>query len=244
MRYVRIQQLLYGALLAAMLTGCGGDEEKPPEAYAFTSETLPAIGAGQEIEGMTCTEEVDEETGDLSYVYGGLEAAGETVQTYVDTLVSEYDCAIIDDSGVKQQAPAYTEDAGTVIVGKENENQDGVLKLNIAWESDACTVTPSVAEDMTITEPPMESITVEEAIAQMERYSPAQLGLAGNSMDEYSIYAEDGYIMVDNTACFRINLYETSSVGSNDIEATYLLSVDGQKLYRLDRATQQVEEIT
>ena len=244
MQYMRIRQLVYGVLLAAMLTSCGGDEEKPPENYAFTSESLPAIGAGETIEGRTCTEQTDEETGALSYVYGGLESAGETVETYVNTLVSEYDCSVIDESGVKQQqTPDYTQDEGTVTVGKENENQDGILKLDIAWESGSCTVTPSVAEGVSITEAPMESLTVEEAIAQMERYTPAQLGLSGSSMEEYHVYAEDGYSMVDDTACFCMNLYETSAVGSNNIEGTYLLSVDGQKLYKLDRATNQVTEL-
>ena len=58
-------------------------------------------------------------------------------------------------------------------------------------------------------------------------------------MSEYLVYARDGYVMVDDQACFVMDIYDQKHA----IQETCLLTLDGKKLYRLDRATQQVTEL-
>ena len=89
-------------------------------------------------------------------------------------------------------------------------------------------------------EPETQEMTLNEVIDRFESYTPEQLGLAGDKMSDYTVVPEEGYILVDETPGFRVNIYEKVS---SRFAGTYLISSDGKRVYSLNRATQEVSEL-
>ncbi|HIY21899.1 MAG TPA: hypothetical protein H9841_08370 [Candidatus Flavonifractor merdigallinarum] len=230
--------------LAVMLGSCGDKKEPLPETYTEGEDSLPALGmAGDEEEeqqqSLTVTSETDEESGETKYVYTGLSAGGAEAKSYVDQLVQNYGCSVIDDTGTVQAEPDFSAEEGTVLVGKDTESESGIFQVQLQWNQDSCTVSTAILEGLKVAEPEEEGLTTEEAVQAIENSSTQVLGLPGTSMSEYLVYARDGYVMVDDQACFVMDIYDQKHA----IQETCLLTLDGKKLYRLDRATQQVTEL-
>ena len=187
------------AMLCTVLPGCSGEEkdEGLPAEYSFSDEEkLPALGTVEEKEGTECTVETDPETETESYVYTGLASGGEAAKEYVNQMMEEYDCAVVDEQGTKQQEPAFTEESGSVILGKNSQDETGMLQLKVEWSKDSCTVTPALVEGITVQDGAQNNLTVDEAVSQLESMTPQQLGLTGDSMAAYQAYAQEGYAMV------------------------------------------------
>ena len=74
--------------------------------------------------------------------------------------------------------------------------------------------------------------------------APEQLGLPGASMEEYEVLALEGTEMVDGRACYRMNVYNSNNAqNSNEFMGSYLMSLDGEHLYQLDPATDEIREL-
>ena len=85
---------------------------------------------------------------------------------------------------------------------------------------------------------------MQEALDYLQGLNPADLGLNGDSMESYRIYATDGTVMVDGNACMRVEIYDRSGKdGTNEFAGTYLMSADGLHLYRLDEEARTVTEL-
>lgn len=250
--------LVAALLLAGLLSGCGSEGNQLPETYTIGEETLPAIGAVQESEEETseeeeaaeeetvpeviCQTQTDEETGVSVYTYSGLESGLDTVRTYLRTLLDENGFSVIDEEGFLQEEPDLTAEEGSILVGKETEDQTGLMELDLQWTRNLCEVTAKVEEGKRIQteeETPEQTLTVEQAVQQLQNMDPADLGLS-DSAGENEVFAEDGYALVDGQECYRLNRYTQSSVGTPVISGTYLLSLNGKNLYRLDRDTNEV----
>lgn len=131
------------------------------------------------------------------------------------------------------------------------EAPDMVLTVRITWSEGQCVVTADEMEGK-VTSPPPEnvpgmtpSIGVREAEDQLKAMAPADLGLSGTSMADYEVMAQNGIEMVnDDERCIRIDVYN-GSTGPNpyEFEGTYLMSVNGAHLYRLNPMTNQLEEL-
>lgn len=234
--------LCLSCALTLLLGSCGGKEE-PPEAYTVGEESLPALGTvGEEqTESLSFTSETDEESGETQYIYSGLSAGGEEAKVYVEQLVQNYECSVIDDTGtIQSQEPDYSAEEGTVLVGKNTQSGDGIFQVELQWNQDSCTISTAILEGMQVTEPEEEEgLTTEEAVDTIEKSSTELLGLPGASMEEYLVYAKDGYVMVDDEACFLLDIYDQDHA----YQQTCLLSLDGKHLYRLDRVTQEVTQL-
>ena len=121
-----------------------------------------------------------------------------------------------------------------------------VLSVRITWSEGKCVVTADEEEGM-VTSPPRQNVPSSEAVTmrgaqdRLKAMSPAELGLPGESMEEYEVISVDGVEMVDNAACIRVHVYteETEAQGS-EFMGSYLMSIDGQHLYRLDPITDEV----
>lgn len=86
--------------------------------------------------------------------------------------------------------------------------------------------------------------TVAEAVEYMSLLPPAELGLPGDSMKSYLIYPEEGMVLVDGRSCTKIGVYELMpATQTNRVLGIYLLARDRSHLYRLDPATNTVQEI-
>ena len=126
------------------------DEGLPAE-YSFSDEEkLPALGMVEEKEGTVCTVETDSETETESYVYTGLASGGAAAKEYVNQMMEEHDCAVVDEQGTKQQEPAFTEESGSVILGKNSQDETGMLQLKVEGSKDSCTVTPALVEGLSL----------------------------------------------------------------------------------------------
>lgn len=122
-----------------------------------------------------------------------------------------------------------------------------VLTVRISWSEGQCVVTADEEEGM-VTSPPSvpnsESVTMRGAQDRIAAMSPAELGLPGESMDEYEVISVDGVAMVDGIACIRVHVYteETETQGS-EFMGSYLMTINGQHLYRVNPVTDELETL-
>ena len=82
------------------------------------------------------------------------------------------------------------------------------------------------------------------AKALMSTVTPAEIGLPGDSMSEYSLKPGPGFVMVDGQACLTVYVYGKNSVGTNSLMGTYFISSDCTTLYRqVGETSDEVEQI-
>lgn len=123
-----------------------------------------------------------------------------------------------------------------------------VLTVRITWSEGQCVVTADEAEGM-VTSPPRpqqtsggSSVTIREAQARLEGMDPAKLGLSGETMEDYTVFPMDGVEMVDGAACITLYVYTNkSSQSSNQFMGSYLMTIDGLHLYRVNPITGEIE---
>ena len=241
MKHLARKGLSLGAVLALLLSGCGNGSAALPETYTIGEESLPALGEIGEPggEGTACTPGEETQDGSTTYLYTGLASGGAAAQTYVSALVADYGCSVIADDGTIQEEPDFSAEEGDVFVGKDTQTEDGVFRVEVKWSADSCTVSVSLQEGVQVREAESVSLTMEEAVQAVEEMSPQTFGLPGTSMKDYFVYARDGYVMVDEQACFCLDIYDSEHA----IQSTCMLSLDGQQLYLLDGETQQVKQL-
>ena len=123
-----------------------------------------------------------------------------------------------------------------------------VHTVRITWSPGVCVVTAD-EEEGKVTAPAnaaaaQHSVSQRSARKCLEAMSPAELGLPGESMDQYEVLPMDGTEMVDGKPAIRLHVYNDHNVaGSNDIMGMYLMTIDGEHLYRLDLGTNEVIEL-
>lgn len=145
------------------------------------------------------------------------------------------------ESSEAPQSPPPEESAEPV-----DETPDMVITVRISWSPGQCVVT---ADEMLgkVTAPPPDStggvgqrpVSQQGAQDRISSMTPAELGLPGESMDQYVVFPIDGVEMVDDVACIRVNVFDGSD-GSNRFMGGYLVSTDGQHLYRQDPSTDEI----
>ena len=89
------------------------------------------------------------------------------------------------------------------------------------------------------------SMTTSECIDYFRSLPPAALGLPGESMADYDIFASEHLILVDDVPCKEFHVYSVAGkAGTNDVQGLYLLTQRGaRKIYKLDEATNTVTEL-
>ncbi len=80
-------------------------------------------------------------------------------------------------------------------------------------------------------------MTVDETVAFFKTYKPSQLGLEGESMEEYQVYPIEKAIPVDGLPCMKMTVYSSSQAGTNQPTGTFLVARDGTAVYKLDGET-------
>ncbi len=120
--------------------------------------------------------------------------------------------------------------------------EDGVFFLEIVWKENSCIITPVFREDMKIHTQETDGgvLNLNEIVSRFEAYTPSELGLSGESMEEYSIFPEEGYVMVNDQPGIRVNIYNPST---HAYQASYIITSDGSHVFHWDRKTQQIEEV-
>jgi len=125
-----------------------------------------------------------------------------------------------------------------------------VHTVRITWSPGTCVVTAD-EEVGKVTSPPVnntlpagQSLSIRGAVRRLQEMDPAKLGLEGESMDEYELIPMDATEMVNGGACINIYVYNSHNAAqSNEFIGSYLMSIDGLHLYRLDPITGEVVEL-
>ena len=260
--------------LCVSLTACGGKKEEAPampEFYAIGEDQFPSISKilqfGEEIQFLQIgdTEESGEdaeeesssgstsssstsssstsssqvESEPVSYQYSGFEAGKQAAEAYIKVLQVSQDGTLMDELCATVETTDFSEASGVAYVGKPSVTEEGTFRLEVQWEDDTCTITPSIE----LPPPPKEmtQLSVEEAVSTLEEYSAQSLGLPKDSMDEYTVIAEDGLVLVDGTVSFKLDVYDSST---KQVAGSYMITLDGSHIYRLDPVSRTVELIS
>lgn len=131
-----------------------------------------------------------------------------------------------------------------------DEAPDMVLTVRITWSEGKCVVTADEAEGKVTSPPPQStpggrpSIGIRDAGDQIMSMTPVELGLPGTSMADYEVWPQNSLEKVDGENCIRVDVYN-GSTGSNPyaFAGSYLMSMDGAHLYRLDPVTNTLQEL-
>ena len=121
------------------------------------------------------------------------------------------------------------------------------FRVRIDWTPTSCLITLDkiAGEDfVTSLQEAGTFLSFSGAKAMMSTVTPAEIGLPGESMSEYSLKPGPGFVMVDGKACLTVYVYGKNSVGTNSLMGTYFISSDCTTLYRqIGETSDEVEEI-
>lgn len=227
-----------GAALAAaalLLAGCGGKADaRPPENYSLDGSSLPSLNSVVELDpDVRFSLEQDGEDNTEAYVYTGLSQAGQDTREYLEALETNWDCRV-GSSLADASAPDYSAEEGQAVAVQETEDPDFLFVLRCQWKGDGCTIAPERVAASELDWPEESGVTLKEAVEYLQNLSPAQLGLAGSSMQEYTVFAQEGTAYLDDTPCLCLNVYRATD---HQFAQSYLLTLPRMELYRLDRQT-------
>lgn len=269
MKAIKSKKILSAVLAAAVLlsmAACGKKDKEGEDGEAEAEAAAPELIAEypfgeQTVPGMTSDDSsaaVSAKTV-VTYTYTGISSPGRAVNDYVSLMTGEENgFAVVDREFVMSDEPKYGEQ-GSVLLAKSTAAGEGdsgaegedaqteppesrLMLLDISWDESGCVIVTSEAEGE-ISQPP-EPMTMHEAQEYLESLTPERLGLDGDSMDDYDVFAFDGTVSVDGRACVRMNVYSIDNVQqSNEFMGCYLMSLDGRHLYRLDTSTEEIIEL-
>lgn len=255
--------LILAACVLLALPGCkkdkGGDAKAEeelvpvggPQIYTAGMDIVPAITleAGQ---GLFGKGEINVDgSGVFEYEKIEIEGGpGSAVQTYKEFLTSEEQGFLLIDgeTGELAEEPDFTAETGEMLLKKESSEEGKLISVSLAWKKKNCTVTVSTAEgelpELETVEPEVNTMSLVEIVDFVSKLSPTDLGLEGQSMDDYEVYAIEGAVLVDNRSCIKVNVYSKGEEGSNSIKGEYLLTPDGAHIYELNGELGEVIELT
>lgn len=248
-----------------LLGGDSGDssslEEPLPkkglEAYAVGEDTTISLdtileeGEGELIALRSPGKPTGNASSDVNmrytYIYE-LTNPATVMNRYLDAVLGgEQGFSIVgDDYVIIDERPELQDAEGVLILARPSVVEGHIFQLVIGWsQASANLAVRASAPEGAITkpepEPEPEPTSVSEQMERLRGMTPAELGLAGASMDGYTIFPVDGFVMVNGQECRRFNVYPTGDTGS--IAGTYLLSTDNQHVYVLDPGTNTVSTI-
>ena len=225
--------LLAGAIA---LAGCSSAPE-PPVDYTAGESSLPAINELVELEETFAFDETTNDDGTVVYSYSELPSGMQTAQAYAEALKESWNCRILSDLETGSDA-SFSLASGQAVAVCETDGGEEDMVLTIQWGQNFCSVTPSLMDSSEVPAPTPSptTVTLEEAVDELMSFSPQQLGLSGESMEEYLAFAQDGTVLLDNTPCICVNVYLAQT---HRFEETYLLTLPNLSVFRLDRASGQ-----
>ena len=237
------------------------EPEASPEALSANSgekEADDKDGAEGEGEGEAEPEAEAEppEITAVSYRYEGYTQQMPLLIAYTTLMTSEdVGFSFVDETLTRfkeEEYPSMDSPRGSILLARNaiaEADSGKALTIQLDWTPTNCLVTVDAAEGR-VKDPPappqpaqVTPMTLVDAMDKMYTLNPADLGLEGTSMEDYTIYAMDGAVMIDGIPCLHLNVYDDSPVGTNEAAGQYFMSADGLHFYRLDSATNTVSEL-
>ena len=225
-------------------------EEEEPEAPAEGEEGAVDDQKAAEEPVSTATryryENVQDPKG-LMTAYAALltqEAAGYSA---VDEELQRMDLPDFDGQAASEGQEAVPAATSVHLARNGDGESELVYSLQLDWDETTCSVTVDTPTGR-VRNPPSENpggpVSAGLTVDGFRQLDPSVLGLPGTSMDEYTVYVQDGMLLVYGNTCVRISVYaQNASTGTNEVAGTYFLSADGQHVYRYDVANNSVEEL-
>lgn len=252
--------LLTAGAALCLLTACGGDAG-PLEAYTLgeSGETVVALdsilaeGEAMMASVDTPTEEAIQAGLEPSYTYHyrQMEDPAALAARYIGVLRGEQGFTPIDDQNRQlAEEPNLETLTGSLTLAKKSEAEADAKKLSrvvVGWSEYAVSVQVSQADGRILPPPEPEKETVEGEVSQptsmMEQLdyfnglNPEKLGLVGNDMNDYKVYPQQGWVLVDGISCREIMVYlEDVKDGTNVYMGTFFLSSDLEHMYKKESA--------
>lgn len=192
----------------------------------------------------------------VRYRYEGYADQKELLMAYAAFMTApDVGFSFVDESLVRLkegQHPIMTTHRGIVTLARnavDEADAGKAMTIQLEWTDTNCFVTVDTPEGR-VTDPPppptanaSTAMTLMEAMDFVNSLDPADLGLPGSSMEDYTIYAMDGAVMIDNIPCMHINVYDNHASGTNVVAGQYFMSADGQHIYLLHPDSNTVEEL-
>lgn len=127
-------------------------------------------------------------------------------------------------------------------------SEDMRFRVRIDWTPTSCLITLDNVEGQDFASSLLGAGTLlsfSSAQALFSTVTPEEIGLPGESMDEYSLKPGPGFVMVDDKACLTVYVYGKNAQNTNSLMGTYFISSDGLALYRqVGETSSEVEAIT
>lgn len=217
-------------------------------------ETEEPLSSETEVVALPTLEESgfldDLEQASYSYTYdvsttgytGGQSTAG-----YVDYLTKSGFKIIDSFHPVNQEyyemlTPDFTQRAGTVSLAKRASGTGRLMLLVVDWHYYGATVTVSYVDGTLWVAPPANntsrgSLSISDAVEFLEKCNPVELGLVGNTMDDYNIYTSEGLVIINGVSFRQFNISGKAHDGNgNTFAGSYLINADGNT-YSVDQIT-------
>ena len=175
-----------------------------------------------------------------------------------DVLGGEEKFVLVDETFLHLEERPVLEDAvGSVTIARASVQEGHVFQMVIGWSDASALTFRTSAPEGKIHEPEknpggglgsevIETVPVTAQIEKIKGMSPSQLGLDGESMEEYEIFPVEGFVKVDGLDCRRFNLYRRMESGGGhypDLEGIIMLSADQEHIYWLDPESNAVTEL-
>lgn len=182
----------------------------------------------------------------VTYQYEGLAQPMDRIKTYCTMLTDEdFGFVPVDNRVMESTLPSFEESAGSLRLvrplfpdgdkeAKIPEGEEALLSLEVTWGEEKFSVTIGRIEGGIVEPPEVEPMTLAEAVDYIYSRHPSQLGLPGESMGDYRVYAMDGMVMVGHNPCLHLNVYSIDpKTGTTEIAGQYLIPVSGSFIYRI-----------
>lgn len=248
-------------LALCLLTACGKKDETL-EVYTLGENEEDVVVALDSIldEGEAMLFSIDAPTDaavaeklDVSHTYHYRKMAdpAELAARYIEVLRgSEQGFKVIDLENRQVEAEPVTDVlAGTVLLGKAATatTEDGgsrILRVVVGWSEYAVAVQVAYIDGKIL--PPIKEEETESGGSggqsgtslpdQLEYFNsltPGKLGLDGDSMSDYMVFPQQGWVMVDDIRCRKINVYrQDPQTATNEFIGSFYLSSDLNQLYK------------
>lgn len=173
------------------------------------------------------------------YHYEGLPKPVERLQGYCALLMApDFGFVPVDADVIETVLPSFEEGIGHVNLVRpmpdREEDNEALFSVQIDWTGELFSVTVGQIEGGIVVPPQPDPMTLFEAMDFFYQQDPARLGLPGESMQDYRVYAMDGLAMVGQTPCMRLNVYSTNpETGTTEIAGQYLMNSTGSQVYRV-----------
>jgi len=250
--------LLIAGAAVCLLTACNKEEALEVYTLGESGETVVALDSILD-EGEAILASIDAPTEEATeaglavsntYHYRQMEDSSVLAARYIGVLRTEQGFEPIDEQNRQlAEEPNLETLSGSMTLARKIESEDDARKLFrviVGWSEYSVAVQVSEAEGRILPPPEPETEAADEAPAggvpqptsmteQVEffnKLNPEKLGLAGTDMNDYAVYAQQGWVLVDGISCRQIMVYSSGSDGTNVYMGTFFLSSDLQYMFK------------